>query len=158
VTLTRAEIKLVAIRHRMVEPGFGYIRINDFTEEVPVDFEKAYQDLESKGMRALIIDLRFNGGGLLKAAVELCDLWLPTGAVVVSSEGKRPEHRQTYKARTPEAFAKIPTVVLVNRDTASASEIVAGALRDHKIADLVGSRTFGKGPCRASTSSRTGHA
>jgi len=146
VTLTRAEIKIVAVKHRLVEPGIGYIRINDFTEEVPVDFEKAYRDLEGRGMNALVIDLRFNGGGLLKAAVELCDLWLPPNAVVVTSEGKRPEHRTIYKAKTPEALGtQTPVAILVNRDSASASEIVAGALRDHHIASLVGTRTFGKG-------------
>ena len=146
VTLTRAEIKIDAVKHRMVEPGIGYIRIDDFTESVPVDVETAYRDLERQGMTALAIDLRFNGGGLLKSAVEVCDLWLPAGKVIVMSEGKRPEYRRKYLTENPDALpTKVPRVVLVNRGTASASEIVAAAMRDHGLAPLVGSRTFGKG-------------
>ena len=151
VTLTRAEIKIQAVKHRFAAPGLGYIRIDDFTEAVPADVETAYDELRSKGMKALAIDLRFNGGGLLKAAIELCDLWLPAGQVVAISEGKRPEYRRTYRTEKADAYpSTIPVVVLVNRGTASASEIVAGALRDHGLAALVGSRTYGKGLVQSS--------
>ena len=150
VTLVRAEIKIQAVKHKMLEGGIGYIRIEDFTESVPVDVEAAWRDLESKGMKALAIDLRFNGGGLLRAAIELCDLWLPANQVVAISEGKRPEYRRTYRTENPQAFPPMHMVVLVNRGTASASEIVAGALRDHGLATLAGSRTFGKGLVQSS--------
>ncbi|HEU4334506.1 MAG TPA: S41 family peptidase [Candidatus Eisenbacteria bacterium] len=150
VTLVRAEIKIQAVKHKLLESGIGYIRIEDFTESVPVDVAAAWRDLESKGMKALAIDLRFNGGGLLKAAIELCDLWLPANQVVAMSEGKRAEYRRTYRTEHPEAFPAAPIVILVNRGTASASEIVAGALRDHGLATLAGTRTFGKGLVQSS--------
>jgi carboxyl-terminal processing protease len=146
VSLSRAEIKVESVKHRMAEPGIGYIRIDDFTESVPADVEEAYRDLEKQGMTALVIDLRFNGGGLLKSAVDVCDLWLPAGQVVVMSEGKLPEYRRKYLTTNSDVLStKVPKVILVNRGTASASEIVAAALRDHGLAPLVGSRTFGKG-------------
>jgi carboxyl-terminal processing protease len=151
VTLTRAEIKNRAVKHRIVGPGIGYIRIEDFTESVPKDFEAALRDLQSKGMMSVVVDLRFNGGGLLSSAVELCDLWLPPGRVVAKQEGKRAAYRRDYAAEKPgDPAARFPTVILVNRHTASASEIVAGALRDHGLAPLVGSRTFGKGLVQSS--------
>jgi carboxyl-terminal processing protease len=151
VGLTRAEIKIRAVKHRMLESGFGYVRIEDFTEEVPEDVEAAVRKLESMGMKGLVIDLRFNGGGLLRSAVGVCDLWLPAGRVVTTSEGKRSEYLRVYKTEDDNALSRdLPMVVLVNQGTASASEIVAGALRDHGLASLVGSRTFGKGLVQSS--------
>jgi carboxyl-terminal processing protease len=151
VTLTRAEIIIRAVKHKLVEPGIGYIRIEDFTESVPHDVETAYRDLESRQMKGLVVDLRFNGGGLLKSAIELCDLWLPKGRVVTISEGKRSEYRRTYKTEGDDELPKdVGLVILVNGGSASASEIVAGALRDHGQATLVGSRTYGKGLVQSS--------
>lgn len=151
VTLHRAEIKNVAVKHRMIEPQIGYIRIDDFTESVPKDFESAFKNLEAKGMTALVVDLRFNGGGLLSSAVELCDHWLPPGKIVVKQEGKRANYRRSYVAeKSGDPAAKVPAVILMNRHTASASEIVAGALRDHGLAPLVGARTYGKGVVQSS--------
>jgi carboxyl-terminal processing protease len=150
VSLTRAEIKIQAVKHRLHEPGIGYIWVENFTESVPADVEAAVRDLESRNAKALIIDLRFNGGGLLKSAIDLCDLWLPAKEVVAISEGKRAEYRRTYLTEKDEAFSQRPMVILVNRGTASASEIVAGALRDHGLSPLVGSRTFGKGLVQSS--------
>ena len=151
VTLTRAEIKNKAVKHRMAEPGIGYIRIDDFTEDIPADVAHAIKDLESKDLKALIVDLRFNGGGLLRSAVELCDLWLKDRQVVTKSTGRRDEYRRTYETTGPaDPAAKYPLVILVNRTTASASEVTAGALRDHGLATLVGSRTFGKGLVQSS--------
>ena len=147
VNLTRAEIKIDAVTHRMAVPeaGLGYVRISEFTESVPGDVEAAVKDLHSKGLKALVIDLRFNGGGLLSSAVDLCDLWLPSAKTVAISEAKSPSDRKEYRTKRDGDLPSIPLVVLVNRSTASASEIVAGALRDHGRAPLVGSRTFGKG-------------
>lgn len=146
VTLTRAEIKVRAVKHRMAAPGLGYIRIDDFTEGMPADVGAALKDLETRKMEALVVDLRFNGGGLLRSAVELCDFWLPSGKVVTKSEGKRAEYRRSYETLKDDApAARYPLVILVNRFSASASEVAAGALRDHGLATLVGSRTFGKG-------------
>jgi carboxyl-terminal processing protease len=118
---------------------------------VPVDVAAALRDLESREMKALVMDLRFNGGGLLRSAVELCDLWLPAGKVVTKSVGKRPESRRSYDTATDEApAARYPLVILVNKFSASASEVAAGALRDHGVATLVGARTFGKGLVQSS--------
>lgn len=151
VTLTRAEITIRAVKHRQIEPGIGYIRIEDFTESVPEDVEIVYRDLESRKMKGLVVDLRFNGGGLLKSAIELCDLWLPKDRVVTISEGRRAEYRKTYRTAGDEALSKdVHLVILVNGGTASASEIVAGALRDHGIATIIGARTFGKGLVQSS--------
>ncbi|HEY3227418.1 MAG TPA: S41 family peptidase [Planctomycetota bacterium] len=147
VPLVRAEVKIRAVHHKMVDAqaGIGLVRISEFTEMLP-DFDRAMSDLQSKGLRALVIDLRFNGGGLLSSAVEVCDRFLPSGRVVVAAEGKRPGDRREYRTRSDADLpSNIPVVVLVNGLTASASEIVAGALRDHGRAVLVGSRTYGKG-------------
>lgn len=148
VPLVRAEVKIQAVQHRMIDAksGLGLVRISEFTEMMP-DFDRAISDLQSNGLQALVLDLRFNGGGLLSSAVELCDRFLPSGRVVVAAEGKRPGDRREYPTRSndDDLPSKRPVVILVNGSTASASEIVAGALRDHGRAVLVGSRTYGKG-------------
>jgi len=147
VPLVRAEVKIRAVHHKMVDAksGIGLVRISEFTEMVP-DFDRAVADLQAKELHALVIDLRFNGGGLLSAAVDLCDRFLPSGRVVVAAEGKNPGDRREYLTkRAADLPSSMPVVILVNGSTASASEIVAGALRDHGRALLVGSRTYGKG-------------
>jgi carboxyl-terminal processing protease len=143
VPLVRAEIKIRNVKHKMAAPGFGYIRVEEFSEGVSRDVEEAVKDLSRQELKALILDLRFNTGGLLSEAVQMCDLWLPEGKVVTKSVGKSGE--KELKTRSDDAFKARPLVILTNKGTASASEIVAGALRDHGLASLVGARTYGKG-------------
>jgi carboxyl-terminal processing protease len=147
VALTRAEIKIQAVHHRMADPqaGVGYIRVSDFTEMLP-EFDKAAAALQGQGLKALVIDLRFNGGGLLQAAVDLCDRFLPAGHKVATSEGRTSADRRVYETRDNQDLpATMPIVVLTNGYTASASEIFAGAIRDHGRGVLAGARTYGKG-------------
>lgn len=131
---------------RVVAPGIGYVRLSEFSERTAVELDDALSGLEAQGARAFVLDLRNNPGGLLTSAVRVCDLFLRPNRLVVSTRGRRTGDNEEY--RTPGAMrsrAKTPLVVLMNRGSASASEIVAGALRDHRRARLVGQRTFGKG-------------
>lgn len=144
VTLTRAIIHIEAVRSRMLDDdGTAYIRITDFTEMMP-QFDAQAQELLGKGMKALVIDLRFNGGGLLNQCVELADRFLP-GGVIVSTRGRTPDDNRTFEAKAGDDLPEVPLVVLVNEATASASEIFAAAIQDHGRGMLVGTRTFGKG-------------
>jgi carboxyl-terminal processing protease len=121
----------------------GYIRITEFHQNTPNDVKAALDDLKAQGVKGLILDLRGDPGGLLTAAVEICDLFLDKG-VIVSTRGRNTIER-TYEAQKEGTFPDVPMVVLVNENSASASEIVAAALQDHKRAQVVGQRSFGKG-------------
>lgn len=144
VTLTRAIIKIVAVRHQMLEGNIGYIRITNFSEMM-TEFDQAAADLKAKGAKAIVVDLRFNGGGLLRESVKLSDRFLPDGALVVSTKGKTRNDNQEHRAAGDDDLPNWPLVVLVNEGSASASEIFAGAMQDHKRGALVGAKTFGKG-------------
>ncbi len=144
VTLVRAIIKVQAVRHRMLDGGIGYIRISSFSEMME-SFDLAVSDLRSKGMRGLVIDLRFNGGGLLDECRKMCDRFLPEGEMIVYTKGKTSADNRELRATGKDDYPAWPVVVLVNEGSASASEIFAGAMKDHKRAVLVGARTFGKG-------------
>ncbi len=146
VELVRAVITREVVKWRMADSaaGIGYIRITDFTDMVK-EFDKAYLDLHGKGMKALVIDLRFNGGGLLQAAVDLVDRFVPSGTTILTTRGKDGRDSREYGSNSDNDLPPVPLVVLVNGGSASASEIAAGALRDLKKARLVGSRSFGKG-------------
>jgi carboxyl-terminal processing protease len=143
ITLKRKIIVVKAVKPKMLEDGVGYIRISDFTEMMS-QFDAAVQDLQSKGLKALVIDLRFNGGGLLSECIALADRFLDQG-VIVTTRGKTPDDVREAVAKKGDTLPPIPLVVLVNDSTASASEVFAGAMKDHKRATLVGTRTFGKG-------------
>ena len=143
VILTRAIIKIQAVRGLMLEGGIGYIRISDFTEMIDT-FRDEVSKLRKKDMKALIIDLRFNGGGLLQQCVELSDHFLDKG-IIVTTQGRTPDDTREYLAKKENTLPPMPLVVLVNEATASASEIFAGAMKDHGRGVLVGARTFGKG-------------
>ena len=162
VTITRAEIRTQSVRARIVEPGFGWIRISQFQDDSVEDFVRRVEELyrEEPKLRGLVLDLRNNGGGLLDGAIALSSAFLPRDAVVVNTKGQLPESRATFRAtpehylrrgaadplrRLPEAVRRVPLVVLVNEASASASEIVAGALQDHRRATVMGAQTFGKG-------------
>src|SRR5262249_13627810 len=125
------------------ENKIGYIRIVQFGEKTSDDLETALQKLTSQHMQALILDLRWNPGGLLDQAVEVCQKFLPRGQLVVSTEGRSTNQR--FSARGHDELNTMPVVVLVNLGSASASEIVAGCLQDLHRAIILGEKTFGKG-------------
>lgn len=144
VTLTRAIITIEAVRSRMLDDdGTAYVRITDFTEMMP-QFDAHVGELLEKGMKAMVLDLRFNGGGLLNQCVALADRFLPDG-VIVSTRGRTADDNRKFEAEAGNDLPGIPLVVLVNEATASASEIFAAAIQDHGRGVLVGTRTFGKG-------------
>jgi carboxyl-terminal processing protease len=162
VTITRAEIRMQSVRARIVEPGFGWIRISQFQGDSVEDFVRRIEELyrQEPGLRGLVLDLRNNGGGLLDGAIAVSSVFLPRDAVVVKTRGQLPQSRDVFRAgpehlmqrgsvspplRLPDAVRNVPLVVLVNEASASASEIVAGALQDHHRATVMGAQTFGKG-------------
>ncbi len=166
VTIVREEIKTQSVKAKVVEPGLGWIRVSQFQERTVEDFARKLEEMykQEPKLKGLVLDLRNDPGGLLDAAVALSAAFLPENVTVVSTNGQLEESKFTYKASpqfwrrsasndpigrltqaTQGTFKKIPLVVLVNEGSASASEIVAGALQDHKRATLMGSQTFGKG-------------
>jgi carboxyl-terminal processing protease len=155
-TLTRAEIQTPSIEWRMLDTpadvaaavprgagDIGYLRQTIFSERSPAEMRQALSELAASGAVRYIWDLRGNPGGLLNSAVDQADLWLDDGVIVV--EEKAGGLRKTFEATPGEVAANAPLVILVDGGSASASEIVAGALRDHGRAQLVGAQTYGKG-------------
>lgn len=166
VTITRQEIKTQSVKAKVIEPGYAWLRVSQFQERTVADFARKLEDIhkEQPQLKGVVLDLRNDPGGLLDAAVAMSAVFLPDDVVVVSTNGQLDESKFTYKAapqfylrrggtdpirRLTEAtqglFKTVPLVVLVNEGSASASEIVAGALQDHKRATIMGSQTFGKG-------------
>jgi carboxyl-terminal processing protease len=130
------------------ENDIGYIRLTQFGEKTAAHLETALEKLEKKGMKALVLDLRNNPGGLLDQAVAVCEKFLPRNQLIVSTEGRLESQKTEYRARgtkSPRTKEKLPMVILVNNGSASASEIVAGCLQDVKRAIVLGEQTFGKG-------------
>ena len=163
-TLNRAVIKIQSVKSKLVEPGFGYFRVTQFQEHTAETLAKAIEKAikENNGpLRGLILDLRNDPGGLLNGAVAVSAMFLPQNSLVVYTDGRTedskmrltasPEHylrgnlRDDYVRKLPPDIKTVPMVVLVNGGSASASEIVAGALQDHKRAIVLGTQTFGKG-------------
>ena len=162
VTIIREEIKQQSVRGKVIEPGYAWIRISQFQERTVEDFAKKVDEIykQDPKIKGLVLDLRNDPGGLLNAAVAISAAFLPENVTVVSTNGQTPESKQTFKATVrdyqgregndplkwlPAGLKKVPLVVLVNEGSASASEIVAGALQDHQRATVMGSQTFGKG-------------
>ena len=166
ITIMREEIKTQSVKSKLIEPGYAWVRVSQFQERTVEDFARKIEDLykQDPDLKGLVLDLRNDPGGLLDAAVALSAAFLPENVTVVSTNGQLEESKFTYKAApqfwrrnasndpigrltqaTAGALKKLPLVVLVNEGSASASEIVAGALQDHKRATLMGSQTFGKG-------------
>jgi carboxyl-terminal processing protease len=146
VELTRDLIKVTSVKGaRMIEPGIGYIRVTQFSESVAGDLEAHLKKLMKQDLKALILDLRNNPGGLLSTAIGVSELFLDKGDVIVSTRGRKgtPNPPPT-KAVGQTHYQGFPMVILINGGSASASEIVAGALQDHKRAVLVGDTTYGK--------------
>jgi carboxyl-terminal processing protease len=145
-TIERAEIKVDSVKdEKILTDGIGYIRVTQFNEPTADEFEKALNNLEEKGMTALILDLRNNPGGLLESARKVASKFLPSGELIVSTEGRDLAQKTVYRSDRSKKRLSLPLVVLVNEGSASGSEIVAGALQDLKRAVLVGETTFGKG-------------
>ena len=143
--ITRGQIPLYSLDIAyLVKPGIGYMKISRFASTTYDEFLNAFNDLSKQGMTKLILDLRGNGGGFLKTAVELADEFLMKGLQIVYTEGKS-HPKKTYNATSRGGFEKNEMVVLIDEGSASASEIVAGALQDNDRATIIGRRSFGKG-------------
>jgi len=145
IELTRDEVYIPTVpAYFMIDATTGYIRMQDFGENTDHDVKHALHELASKGMRRLLFDIRRNPGGPLDQAIKVSNEFLPRGAKIVSTHGRIPNSDQEYRATEDGEFTVIPIVLLANRDSASASEIVTGALQDHDRAYVVGETTFGK--------------
>ncbi len=145
VTLKRDRIRIQSVRSQMLEPGFGYLRVTQFQSHSGRDSEKALRKLVAEGsLKGLVLDLRNNPGGVLSAAVQISDLFLNDG-LIVYTQGRDETTRINYAATDGDLLDGLPLIVLVNGGSASASEIVAGALQDHGRAIVIGQRSFGKG-------------
>jgi carboxyl-terminal processing protease len=166
VSITRDEIRTQSVRGKLIEPGYGWIRLSQFQERTVEDFARKAEEIykQDPKLKGMVLDLRNDPGGYLDAAVAISAAFLPENVTVVSANGQLPESKFTYKASaefyqrrggsdplkrlnevTKGAIKNIALVVLVNEGSASASEIVAGALQDHKRATIMGNQTFGKG-------------
>ena len=165
VTITREEIKTQSVKTKVIEPGYAWVRLSQFQDRTVDDFVRKVDDIyrQEPRLKGMVLDLRNDPGGLLDAAVAISAAFLPENVTVVSTNGQLAESKFVYKA-SPEFYARrgndpfkrlpestraalrtVPLVVLVNEGSASASEIVAGALQDHKRGTIMGSQTFGKG-------------
>jgi carboxyl-terminal processing protease len=147
ITVVRDVIKTVSVKQRMLAPGFGYVRISQFQARTPEDMLTGIGGLKRKAggsLKGLVLDLRDNPGGVLNAAVAISDAFLTSGTIVYT-EGRISDSQLKFKAAPDDVLEGAPIVVLVNGGSASASEIVAGALQDHKRAVIMGQQTFGKG-------------
>lgn len=147
ITVTRDIIQVASVKARVLEKQFGYVRISNFQNATARDLVKKLQELHKEidgPVRGLVLDLRNNPGGVLNAAVSVSDAFLENG-IIVYTEGRTEDSRIKYAAKSEDILSGAPIVVLVNEGSASASEIVAGALQDHKRAIIMGQQTFGKG-------------
>jgi carboxyl-terminal processing protease len=146
-TLKRSRVELHSVRSEILEPGFAYARISEFSDTTGDDLAAAMKDMRKRNgaaLRGLVLDLRDNPGGVLDAAVAVSDLFLESG-VIVSAKGRTPDSKFEMDATPGDVLNGAPIIVLVNGGSASAAEIVAGALKDHQRAKLMGRTTFGKG-------------
>jgi carboxyl-terminal processing protease len=158
--LVRKVIKIRSVKSKLIEPGYGYVRVTQFQEQTTADLAQHLEDLGKSGpLKGLILDLRNNPGGLIDSAVGVSSAFLPQKSLVVYSEGRTPDTKRRYLAipddyareagdqlkNLPKAFKNVPMVVIINGGSASASEIVAGALQDYKRAKILGIQSFGKG-------------
>ena len=162
VNITREEIRVQSVRAKVMEPGYAWLRVSQFQDRTVDDFAAKLADIykQEPNLKGLVLDLRNDPGGLLEGAVAVSTAFLPADVTVVSTNGQIPDSKQTFKAspefymrrggadplkKLPDAVKRVPLIVLVNEGSASASEIVAGALQDQKRATVMGAQTFGKG-------------
>ena len=142
VEVTKAEVEIPSVSWEMKENQTGYLAINQFTGVTAQQFQEAYQKLQEEGMTALIVDLRDNPGGLLTGVCDTLKCFMPEGLLVYTEDKKGNKEEYRCEGETP---IEIPLVVLINENSASAAEIFAGAVQDHKVGTLVGVTTYGKG-------------
>lgn len=144
-TIVREIIKVASVKHQLLADNWGYVRIRNFSKETSHETAKALAEMKKQGMKGLVLDLRNDPGGLLNQAVEVTDLFVNKGDLIVYTKGRMKTQDMRFSAQKGSGEAIYPMVVLVNHGSASASEIVAGALQDLKRAIIVGTQTFGKG-------------
>jgi carboxyl-terminal processing protease len=142
--ITRELVKIESVVSRKLDDGVGYVRVIEFSAKTAEDLADALRRLSADGATSLVLDLRNNPGGLLSAAVETSSLFLGEGKLIVYTQGRKPESRQEFTAGAKAAYESLPMVILINGGSASASEIFAGAMQDHKRAVVVGERSYGK--------------
>lgn len=158
-TLARREIRVASVQHAMLLPGdVGYVALMIFSETSERELERAIDSLSAAGMHSLILDLRENPGGLLEQGVGIADLFLDPGQRIVTMRGRTPDMTHTYTDRAPQRWKSLPIAVLVDSNTASAAEIVSGALQDHDRAVLLGTTTYGKGSAQSVFPTQSGGA
>ena len=143
--ITREQIRVHSVREHMLDNGIAYIKLRQFQEQTPHDLDQALDKAAKTGMKALVLDLRNNPGGLLTAAVEVSEKFVDDGKLVVYTEGRVRNQNMRFTAHSKKPLNGVPMVVLLNQGSASASEIVAGALQDWGRAMVVGTQSFGKG-------------
>lgn len=147
ITITRGRVKIKSVKSTLLDDGYIYVRLTSFIENTGSDLEKVLSEFKSKNnghIEGILIDLRRNPGGLLEQAIKVSDLFVKEG-IIVSTVSRDPKNKEISYASKKAPFAEVPIVVLLNEFSASASEIVAGALQDNKRAIIVGTRSFGKG-------------
>lgn len=150
IKITREKIVTDAIPYYgIVSPGVGYISLTTFTDKSAAEVKKAFYSLKKEGIKSLIFDIRQNGGGVMEDAIQIVNMFVPKGKLVLTTKGKLKQWDRTYRTTVEPIDNEIPLVVLVNKSSASASEIVAGSLQDMDRAVLIGQRTFGKGLVQA---------
>ena len=158
IKITREIIRVKSVKNRMLEPGYGYVRITNFQSRTTTDLLKAISDLQKESrLKGMILDLRNNPGGVLNGAVGVSDAFIEDG-MIVYTEGRIDDSSHRYLATPGDSLNGSPLVVLINGGSASASEIVAGALQDHKRAIILGTKSFGKGSVQTIQELRNGSA
>lgn len=146
ITLTRATVQIKNVSYSgMVKPGIGYIQLDEFNASAAKEMKSALISLKQQGMKALILDLRNNPGGLLTQAIDICNLFLPKGTKIVETRGKIEEWNKSYEGLNASFDTETPVAVLINKNSASAAEIVAGVLQDYDRAVIIGQKSYGKG-------------
>ncbi len=146
MTIERAIIEIVTVKDTaMIEEGIGYVRVTQFNEKTSSALGDALDQLSDKGLKALVLDLRGNPGGLLSSSIEVCSIFVPRRQLIVFTEGRDETSRHEYMSKPGTKYLDCPVAILINEGSASASEIVAGALQDYGRALVVGEKSFGKG-------------
>ncbi|MCU0665969.1 MAG: S41 family peptidase [Candidatus Omnitrophica bacterium] len=159
ITVIRDIIKIKDIKEaRILEDGIAYIKLIEFRENTCADLQAALDKLKEKGMASLILDLRNNPGGLLDAAVKVCEKFIPKGKIIVSTKGRQDKQNLEFVSRLESSLVDLPMVILVNAGSASGSEIVAGCMQDYKRAIILGVKSFGKGSVQSVIPLRDGCA
>ena len=158
IQITREIIRVKSVKNRMLEPGYGYVRITNFQSRTTTDLLKAVSDLQKQErLKGMVLDLRNNPGGVLNGAVGVSDAFINDG-LIVYTEGRIDDSSHRYLATPGDSLNGAPLVVLLNGGSASASEIVAGAIQDHKRGIIMGTKSFGKGSVQTIQELRNGSA